>query len=42
MTTKQLASLFIFNTLLLSAEVNANQRWYVVNDSVMGACLIAK
>ena len=36
MTTKQLASLFIFNTLLLSAEVNANQRWYVVNDSVMG------
>lgn len=36
MTTKQLSSLFVFNTLLLSAEVNANQQWDVVNDSVMG------
>ncbi|GAA59053.1 hypothetical protein P20652_0912 [Pseudoalteromonas sp. BSi20652] len=36
MTTKQLSSLFLFNALLLSADVNANQRWYVVNDSVMG------
>ena len=36
MTTKKLSSLFIFNTLLLSAQVNANQRWYIVNDSVMG------
>ena len=36
MTTKQLSSLFIFNALLLSTEANADQRWYVVNDSVMG------
>ncbi|MBB1384720.1 CIA30 family protein [Pseudoalteromonas sp. SG45-5] len=36
MTTKQLSSLFIFNALLLSTEANAVQRWYVVNDSVMG------
>lgn len=36
MTTKQLSSLFIFNALLLSTEANAEQRWYVVNDSVMG------
>ncbi|AQQ01736.1 CIA30 family protein [Pseudoalteromonas aliena] len=36
MTTKQLSSLFIFNVLLLSTEANADQRWYIVNDSVMG------
>lgn len=36
MTTKQLSSLFVFNLLVVSAQANANQRWYVVNDSVMG------
>ncbi|WP_213607789.1 CIA30 family protein [Pseudoalteromonas sp.] len=36
MTTKQLSSLFVFNLLLATTEANANARWYVVNDSVMG------
>ena len=36
MITKQLSSLFVFNLLVVSAQANANQRWYVVNDSVMG------
>ncbi|MBZ2192872.1 CIA30 family protein [Pseudoalteromonas arctica] len=36
MTTKQLSSLFVFNLLVVSAQASANQRWYVVNDSVMG------
>jgi hypothetical protein len=36
MTTATLSSLFVFSLLLASAEANANQRWYVVNDSVMG------
>ncbi|WP_165721394.1 MULTISPECIES: CIA30 family protein [unclassified Pseudoalteromonas] len=36
MTTKQLSSLFVFNLLVVSTQANANQRWYVVNDSVMG------
>ncbi|MBB1377669.1 CIA30 family protein [Pseudoalteromonas sp. SR43-2] len=36
MTTKQLSSLFVFNLLVVSAQANANQRWYVINDSVMG------
>ncbi|WP_165728912.1 CIA30 family protein [Pseudoalteromonas sp. 31A1] len=36
MTTKQLSSLFVFNVLVVSAQANANQRWYAVNDSVMG------
>lgn len=36
MTTKQLSSLFVFNLLVVSAQADANQRWYVVNDSVMG------
>ncbi|MFT7356122.1 MAG: NADH dehydrogenase [ubiquinone] 1 alpha subcomplex assembly factor 1 [Pseudoalteromonas distincta] len=36
MTTKQLSSLFVFNLLFATTETNANARWYVVNDSVMG------
>lgn len=36
MITKQLSSLFVFNLLVVSAQANANQRWYVINDSVMG------
>ena len=36
MTTKQLSSLFVFNLLFATTEANANARWYVVNDSVMG------
>ena len=36
MITKQLSSLFVFNLLVVSVQANANQRWYVVNDSVMG------
>lgn len=36
MTTKQLSSLFIFNLVFATTEANANARWYVVNDSVMG------
>ena len=36
MITKQLSSLFVFNLLVVSAQANANQRWYVVNDPVMG------
>ncbi|QQM63235.1 CIA30 family protein [Pseudoalteromonas sp. LC2018020214] len=36
MITKQLSSLFVFNLLVVSAHANANQRWYVINDSVMG------
>ncbi|QBJ63270.1 CIA30 family protein [Pseudoalteromonas sp. DL-6] len=36
MTAKQLSSLFVFNLLFATTEANANARWYVVNDSVMG------
>ncbi|SFT86956.1 Complex I intermediate-associated protein 30 (CIA30) [Pseudoalteromonas sp. DSM 26666] len=36
MTTKQLSSLFVFHLLFATTEANANARWYVVNDSVMG------
>ncbi|KAF7765923.1 hypothetical protein PUND_a1673 [Pseudoalteromonas undina] len=36
MNTKQLSSLFVFNLLFATTEANANARWYVVNDSVMG------
>ena len=36
MITKQLSSLFVFNLLVVCAQANANQRWYVINDSVMG------
>lgn len=36
MTTKQLSSLFVFNLLFATTEANANARWDVVNDSVMG------
>lgn len=36
MTTQQLSSLFAFNLLLVTTQANANARWYVVNDSVMG------
>ncbi|MBQ4798258.1 CIA30 family protein [Pseudoalteromonas sp. MMG006] len=36
MTTLQLSSLFVFNALFLTTHANANQNWYVVNDSVMG------
>ena len=36
MTTKQLSSLFVFNLLFATTEANANVRWDVVNDSVMG------
>ena len=36
MTAKQLSSLFVFNLLFATTEANANARWDVVNDSVMG------
>ena len=36
MTAKQLSSLFVFNLLFVTTEANANARWDVVNDSVMG------
>ena len=36
MTTEQLSSLFVFHLLFATTEANANARWYVVNDSVMG------
>ena len=36
MTAKQLSSLFVFNLLFITTEANANARWDVVNDSVMG------
>jgi len=36
MTTVQLSSLFVFSALFLTTHANANQHWYVVNDSVMG------
>ncbi len=36
MNSKQLSSLFVFNLLFATTEANANARWYVVNDSVMG------